>query len=128
MRFTQAEIDSQLQSLYLSSTSSDLASGSNLLNDSALSAAIAPVIRNIAASKQQDAFLKQLKQFISAKETEIEGICKAHYQEFVASTDKLLKVRQGTVSLKHKVADLNEDIQSKGGQVATKVSCHLACL
>jgi hypothetical protein len=124
MRFTPAEIDGQLQQLYLSTSSSsaDLATGSNLLNDSTLSAALAPILRNIAASKQQDAFTKQLKTFIAAKEAEIEDICKAHYQEFVASTDKLLKVRQGTVSLKDRVAGLNEDIQSKGGQVAQKAS------
>ena len=34
----------------------------------------------------------------------------------------MLKVRQGTVSLKHRVVELNEDVQKSGGGVADKVS------
>jgi len=36
--------------------------------------------------------------------------------------DQLLKVRQGTVNLKNKIIDLNEDIQQSGRKVASKVN------
>ena len=39
----------------------------------------------------------------------------------MGSTEKLLRVRQGTVSLKHRVQELNDDIQSKGNELAEKV-------
>lgn len=83
--------------------------------------ALAPIIRNSVASRQQDAYLRQLSAVVKEKETEIEDVCRANYQDFVGATDKLLRVRQGTVSLKHRVQELNEDIQSKGGDVADKV-------
>lgn len=41
-------------------------------------------------------------------------------QDFVGSVSALLRVRQGTVSLKHRVVELNDDIQKSGGGVADK--------
>ena len=129
VKYDDAAIQSQLSSLYLSEFS---AASDSLVQ-------LAPVLRNINASKQQDAYLRHLKDFISSKEREIEEVCKANYQvsldsgcpqdrlialgeqDFVSSTDKLLKVRQGTVSLKHRVVELNEDIQAKGGELSSKV-------
>lgn len=47
-------------------------------------------------------------------------------QDFVSSVSALLRVRQGTVSLKHRVVELNEDVQKSGGGVADKVgSMHI---
>lgn len=43
-------------------------------------------------------------------------------QDFVGSVSALLRVRQGTVSLKHRVVELNEEVQKSGGGVADKVS------
>jgi len=114
-RYTAADIDNQLQTLYLQNAA-DLGSNS----DHALTVALSPILKSIAASKQEQQYINQLKSFVARKEDEIESICKANYQDFIESTDKLLKVRQGTVSLKHRVAELNEDIQSKGGQLAAK--------
>lgn len=42
-------------------------------------------------------------------------------QDFVGSVSALLRVRQGTVSLKHRVVELNEEVQKSGGGVADKV-------
>jgi len=38
----------------------------------------------------------------------------------------LLRVRQGTVSLKHRVVELNDEVQKSGGGVADKVSSNSA--
>ena len=43
----------------------------------------------------------------------------------MAAVDRLLKVRQGTVSLKHRIVELNDDIQSAGETLVGKVSSDL---
>jgi hypothetical protein len=130
--FTPQEIDDQLQQVYLSTDF--LGSQNESLEQLAL------IIRNIHASRQQDAYLRHLDAYIKDKEAEIEEVCKTNYQvsrsatdsvcrpaanslaqDFAASTDKLLRVRKNTASLRHRVVELNEDIQSKGGQVASRV-------
>lgn len=78
---------------------------------------------------------------MAEKEAEIEAVCTRNYQvkssppllggrftaanavrkDFVGSVSSLLQVRQGTVSLKHRVVELNEDVQKSGGGVADKV-------
>ncbi|GAA94606.1 uncharacterized protein L969DRAFT_94607 [Mixia osmundae IAM 14324] len=112
-RYDDAQIEAQLESLYLLS---DL--GLSLKHDS--TEQIAPILRNIQASGQQDAFARHLDDFVRSKEAEIESVCKDNYQDFVSSTEKLLKIRQGTVNLKHRIVELDEDIQSKGGDLAAR--------
>jgi len=41
-------------------------------------------------------------------------------QDFVSAVDKLLKVRSGTVSLKHRIGELNEDVQAGGQSLGSK--------
>jgi hypothetical protein len=43
-------------------------------------------------------------------------------QDFVTATDKLLKVRSGTVSLRHRIGELNEEVQAGGESLKGKVS------
>lgn len=107
---------------------------------------------NANRSRQQDAYLKALKAFVAEKESEIEAVCArnyqvrsrlsplapphrlarsrrfivAHEQDFVGSVSALLRVRQGTVSLKHRVVELNEEVQKSGGGVADKVRSSLS--
>jgi hypothetical protein len=85
--------------------------------------------------------LRALKQFVAEKEAEIEAVCANNYQaswlgqpakarvpdvllamqDFVGSVSALLRVRQGTVSLKHRVVELNDEVQKSGGGLAEKV-------
>lgn len=111
-KFTVQEIQSQLQQLHLFSS---LSSSSNENIEQ-----LGPILVNIHRSRQQDAYLKQLKIFVQQKEEEIEGVCTRNYQDFVGSVSALLRVRQGTVSLKHRVVELNEEVQKSGGGVAEK--------
>ncbi|KAI9615584.1 hypothetical protein H4Q26_011526 [Puccinia striiformis f. sp. tritici PST-130] len=69
--------------------------------------------QKIHLSKQQDAFLKHLNKFIIQKESEIEAVSRGHYQDFLGSVDKLLSVRQGTISLKSHVVSLDGSLQSR---------------
>ncbi|GAA6010192.1 hypothetical protein JCM10207_005660 [Rhodosporidiobolus poonsookiae] len=112
IRFTQQEIQSQLQQLFLFSSLSSSAAGD--IDQ------LGPILLNIHRSKQQDAYLRALKAFVADKEREIEAVCARNYQDFVGSVSALLRVRQGTVSLKHRVVELNDDVQKSGGGVADK--------
>lgn len=146
-KFTQQEIEQQLQHAFLHLFSSISSTGSSEIEQ------LGPILLNIHKSRQQDAYLKALKAFVAEKEREIEAVCATNYQvssepsaqamhapvdasvggqradqsfipraqDFVGSVSALLKVRQGTVSLKHRVVELNEDVQKSGGGVADKV-------
>ncbi|KAH9449038.1 hypothetical protein MJO28_010169 [Puccinia striiformis f. sp. tritici] len=114
--FTSTDIQAQLQNLLLSSSSSSI---SSLSIDNEHLDQLAAIIRNIHLSKQQDAFLKHLNKFIIQKESEIEAVSRGHYQDFLGSVDKLLSVRQGTISLKSHVVSLDGSLQSSGNSLAT---------
>ncbi|SYW85213.1 related to secretory pathway protein (exocyst complex protein Sec15) [Ustilago bromivora] len=81
---------------------------------------LGPIIKQLDQARQQDAFLRHLKSFVSAKDSEIEAICNNNHSEFVAAVDKLLKVRSGTVTLKHRIGELNEDVQAGGSSLGNK--------
>ncbi|GAA5888722.1 hypothetical protein JCM6882_002826 [Rhodosporidiobolus microsporus] len=118
IRFTQQEIQSQLQQLFLFSSLSGAGAGD--IDQ------LGPILLNIHRSKQQDAYLRALKAFVADKEKEIEAVCARNYQDFVGSVSALLRVRQGTVSLKHRVVELNDEVQKSGGGVAEKKKALLA--
>ncbi|GAA5865113.1 hypothetical protein JCM1840_005744 [Sporobolomyces johnsonii] len=112
IKFTQQEIQQQLQQLFLFSSLSGTASGDI--------EQLGPILLNIHRSRQQEAYLRALKAFVAEKEKEIEAVCARNYQDFVGSVSALLRVRQGTVSLKHRVVELNDEVQKSGGGVADK--------
>ncbi|BGO99036.1 Exocyst complex component SEC15 [Rhodotorula toruloides] len=112
VKFSQQEIQSQLQQLFLFSSLSSSATGDI--------EALSPILVNIHRSRQQDAYLRALKAFVAEKEKEIEAVCGRNYQDFVGSVSALLRVRQGTVSLKHRVVELNDDVQKSGAGLADK--------
>jgi len=114
--FSHTDIQAQLHSLLLS-TSSNI--NNQLAIDNEHLDQLAAIIRNIHLSKQQDAFLKHLNKFIIQKEAEIEAVSRDHYQDFLASVDKLLSVRQRTISLKSNAVSLDRSLQSAGTSLAT---------
>lgn len=120
-KFTQAEINQQLQQLFLFSSLSNSSSSDPSSSSSEDLDQLGPILINIHKSNQQDSYLRALKTFVKDKEKEIEELCSRNYQDFVGSVSALLRVRQGTVSLKHRVIELNEDVQKSGGKVADKV-------
>ncbi|GAA5981050.1 hypothetical protein JCM10908_003964 [Rhodotorula pacifica] len=116
IKFSQQEIQSQLQQLFLFSSISG-AGGAAAAGDIE---ALGPILVNIYRSRQQEAYFAALKAFVAEKESEIESVCANNYQDFVASVSALLRVRQGTVSLKHRVVELNDEVQKSGAGVAEK--------
>ncbi|RUS31236.1 hypothetical protein BC938DRAFT_478215 [Jimgerdemannia flammicorona] len=81
---------------------------------------LGPIIKQVTETGKQDAFLDHLDAFIRKKEVDIERMCNNNYQEFVQSVDQLLKVRQGTVNLKHKIVELNTEMHKTGSRLAAK--------
>ncbi|KAK4046374.1 Rab GTPase-binding exocyst subunit S15 [Microbotryomycetes sp. JL201] len=112
VKFTQQDIQAQLAQLHLFSSLSSNVSGDI--------EQLGSIIANIHKSRQQNDYLKALKAFVREKELEIEAMCAQSYQDFVVSVTALLKVRQGTISLKHRVIELNDDVQKSGAAVMVK--------
>lgn len=81
---------------------------------------LGPIIKNLDEAGQADAFLRLLRQFARGEEARIKKICEENSSDFVAAVDKLLKVRSSTVSLKHRVGELNEEIQAGGASLGGK--------
>ena len=106
-------LDAQLQQLTLFS---DLDAENENLEQ------LGPIIKSLDEANQSDAFLRRLRDFVQEKETEIESVCNANHQDFASAVDKLLKVRSGTVSLKHRISELNEEVQAGGQSLSSKVS------
>ncbi|KAK4057758.1 Rab GTPase-binding exocyst subunit S15 [Microbotryomycetes sp. JL221] len=109
VKFSEQDINAQLAQLHLfSSLSSNVAGDIEQLGS---------IIVNIHKSRQQNDYLKALRVFVHEKEQEIEDMCTHSYQDFVGSVAALLRVRQGTISLRHRVMELNEDVQKSGAGV-----------
>lgn len=108
--FSQETIDNQLQQIHLLDPSS---STENLEQ-------LGPIIKQIHASKQQEAFLRTLQSLIESKEQEIEKICGENYQDFVSSVSTLLTVRSYTLNLRDKIETLDSSVSSVGHGLATK--------
>jgi hypothetical protein len=109
-KFTEAEIDQQLQQIHLldpGSTSENLEQ-------------LGPIIKNIHASRQQDAYLRTLKQLTESKETEIQQICGDNYQDFVSSVSAMLNVRSSTNTLRDRIISLDESVNQAGRALAEK--------
>lgn len=81
---------------------------------------LGPIIKNLDESHQQDEFLKQLREFMHKKDEEIEQVCNENHQEFVSAVDELLIVRSGTVNLKQRINELNQEIQASGQALFSK--------
>lgn len=69
-KYTQAEISAQLQQLWIYSS----------LSPTSTEIELGPIILNIHRSRQQDAYLAALNQFVKEKEQEIEDVCTRNYQ------------------------------------------------
>lgn len=109
-KFTEADIDQQLQQIHLL----DPASTSENLEQ------LGPIIKNIHATRQQDAYLRTLKQLAESKEAEIQQICGDNYQDFVTSVSTMLNVRSSTNTLRDRIISLDDSVSQAGRALAEK--------
>ncbi|KKZ60070.1 hypothetical protein EMCG_05163 [[Emmonsia] crescens] len=77
-----------------------------------------PSIREYSHGNRTSQLLQALSKFASDRESDIEKNCNSNHQEFVASVNQLLRVREGTVSLTSEILDLNQSIQASTERLA----------
>ncbi|ODH13650.1 hypothetical protein ACO22_07040 [Paracoccidioides brasiliensis] len=77
-----------------------------------------PSIREYSHGNRTSQLLQSLSKFALDREAEIEQNCTSNHQEFVASVNQLLLVREGTVSLTSEILDLNQSIQASTERLA----------
>ncbi|WFC98728.1 Rab GTPase-binding exocyst subunit S15 [Malassezia yamatoensis] len=110
-RAPQVSLEAQLQQLTLLS---DIDSNPENVEQ------LGPMIKSLDEAQQQNDFLRQLRKFVRQKDEEIQQVCNENHQEFVSSVDELLIVRSGTVSLKHRINELDQEIQASGHALSSK--------
>ncbi|KAJ8493252.1 hypothetical protein OPV22_014973 [Ensete ventricosum] len=86
---------------------------------------LGPFVRRVFASGRPESLLSSLRQFARSKETEIEDVCKAHYQDFIRAVDDLRSLLSDVESLKSALADSNDALQSAAGPLLAAVDAYL---
>ncbi|KAF8341518.1 exocyst complex component, sec15 subunit [Cantharellus anzutake] len=110
VQFTPQDVDAQLQSIHLLDSSSVT---ENL-------EALAPIVKTVYESRQQEAFLRTLKELTDSKDKEIMKICGENHQDFVSSVSTLLTVRSYTVNLRERIKSLDQSVTSIGRNLAAQ--------
>ncbi|KAI0332397.1 rsec15 [Cubamyces sp. BRFM 1775] len=109
-QFTQESIDQQLQQIHLL----DQASSSENLEQ------LGPIIKQIHANRQQEAYLRTLQALIESKDAEIESICGDNYQEFISSVSTLFSIKSYTTNLREKITTLDSSVSQVGKSLVEK--------
>ncbi|KAG9147783.1 hypothetical protein Leryth_026428 [Lithospermum erythrorhizon] len=73
---------------------------------------IAPFVRKAFASGKPETLLLHLKHFSKSKESEIEEVCRAHYEDFITAVDDLKSLLSDVDSLKTSISTSNSLLQS----------------
>ncbi|KAJ7977589.1 Exocyst complex component [Quillaja saponaria] len=73
---------------------------------------LGPFVRKTFASGKPEILLHHLRHFARSKESEIEEVCKAHYQDFILAVDDLRSLLSDVDSLKSSLSESNSKLQS----------------
>lgn len=73
---------------------------------------LSPFVRKAFVAGKPDALLHLLKYFSRSKESEIEEVCKAHYQDFILAVDDLRSLLSDVDDLKSSLSLSNSHLQS----------------
>ncbi|KAH1081244.1 hypothetical protein J1N35_021005 [Gossypium stocksii] len=82
---------------------------------------LGPFVRKAFASGRPETLLHHLRHFSRSKESEIEEVCKAHYQDFILAVDDLRSLLSDVDSLKSSLHDSNSRLQSVGGPLLSSL-------
>ncbi|KAA8549147.1 hypothetical protein F0562_000831 [Nyssa sinensis] len=69
-------------------------------------------VRKAFASGKPDTLLHHLRHFVRSKESEIEDVCRAHYEDFIMAVDDLRSLLSDVDSLKSSLSNSNTQLQS----------------
>ena len=81
---------------------------------------LGPIIKQIHANRQQEAYLRTLQSLIDSKDTEIESICGDNYQEFISSVSTLFSIKSYTTNLREKITTLDQSVSQVGKSLVEK--------
>ncbi|KAJ7683972.1 rsec15 [Mycena rosella] len=109
-QFTQESLDQQLQQIHLLDPSS---SSENLEQ-------LGPIIKQIHANRQQEAFLRTVQGLIESKDADIEKICGDNYQDFISSVSTLFTVKSYTDKMKENISSLDASVAQLGRGLVEK--------
>ncbi|XP_044491749.1 exocyst complex component SEC15B-like [Mangifera indica] len=82
-------------------------------------------VRKAFASGKPETLLHHLRQFARSKESEIEEVCKAHYQDFIMAVDDLRSLLSDVDSLKSALSDSNSKLQSVAGPLLNSLDLYV---
>ncbi|KAE8668470.1 Exocyst complex component SEC15B [Hibiscus syriacus] len=82
---------------------------------------LGPFVRKVFASGRPEILLHLLRHFARSKESEIEEVCKSHYQDFILAVDDLRSLLSDVDSLKSTLSDSNSGLQSVGGPLLSSL-------
>ncbi|KAM7254776.1 hypothetical protein ACFE04_020017 [Oxalis oulophora] len=86
---------------------------------------LGPFIRKTFATGKPETLLQNLKSFARSKESEIEEVCKAHYQDFILAVDDLRSLLSDVESLKSALYESNSRLQSVAGPLLTALDSYV---
>lgn len=73
---------------------------------------VGPFVRKAFTSGKPETLLHHLKHFSRSKESEIEDVCRAHYEDFIMAVDDLRSLLSDVDSLKSSLSHSNSQLQS----------------
>ncbi|KAG9443836.1 hypothetical protein H6P81_015176 [Aristolochia fimbriata] len=76
---------------------------------------LGPFVRKAFASGKPDTLLQHLRHFSRSKESEIEEVCRAHFEDFIRAVDDLRSLLSDVDSLKSALSHSNARLQSVAG-------------
>ncbi|XP_021280958.1 exocyst complex component SEC15B [Herrania umbratica] len=82
---------------------------------------LGPFVRKAFTSSRPETLLHHLRHFARSKESEIEEVCKAHYQDFILAVDDLRSLLSDVDSLKSSLFDSNSRLQSVAGPLLSSL-------
>lgn len=82
---------------------------------------LGPLVRHAFEMGRPEPLVHQLKHVVKKKETEIEDLCKTHYEEFIRAVDELRGVLVDAEELKSDLASDNFKLQEVGSALLVKL-------
>ncbi|GFS35623.1 exocyst complex component sec15B [Actinidia rufa] len=82
---------------------------------------LGPFVRKAFTSGKPETLLQHLRHFTRSKESEIEEVCKAHYQDFIIAVDDLRSLLSDVDSLKSSLSTSNSQLQSVAGPLLSSL-------
>ncbi|KAG6409994.1 hypothetical protein SASPL_128038 [Salvia splendens] len=82
-------------------------------------------VRRVFASGKPETLLLHLKRFSKSKESEIEDVCRAHYQDFITAVDDLRSLLSDVDSLKSSLSNSNSKLQNVAVPLLTSLDSYV---